>query len=52
VFNLTHMGENDRFLAGTGSPTTASDLIEQGTLRCGASWTAAHRGRPTTSITT
>jgi nucleotide-binding universal stress UspA family protein len=30
VFNLTRMDENDQFLAGTGSPTGASDLVEEG----------------------
>ena len=30
VFNLTRMDENDQFLAGTGSPTSASDLVEEG----------------------
>ncbi len=30
LFNLTHLGENDRYLAHTGMPTTPGDLIEHG----------------------
>jgi nucleotide-binding universal stress UspA family protein len=30
IFNVTHMGENDLYLAGTGSPTTRDDLVEEG----------------------
>ena len=30
LFNLTHAGANDQFLAGIGSPTTAGNLIGDG----------------------
>ena len=33
VFHATHGGENDQFLAGLGSPASASDLIDTSPVR-------------------